>query len=102
MNVVDDPSMTSFAGKGLVGAYDVDDEGVPEQTVQVVSKGVLENYLIGREPVKDFPASNGHGRAALAQPAHSRSGVMLFRSAEAMPRKDLDAKLLTMARDQGR
>ena len=101
MNVVDDPSLATFDGKGLVGAYDVDDEGVPAQTVQVVSKGILTNYLIGRGPVKDFPASNGHGRAPLAQPAHSRSGVMVFKSTEAMPRKDLDAKLLTMARDQG-
>jgi TldD protein len=101
MNVVDDPSLASFNGKGLVGAYDVDDEGVPAQTVQVVSKGILTNYLIGREPVKDFAASNGHGRAPLAQPAHSKSGVIVFKSTEAMPRKDLDAKLLGMARDQG-
>jgi hypothetical protein len=101
MDVMDDPSLTSFNGKGLVGAYDVDDEGVPAQTVQVVSKGILVNYLIGRSPVKDFPVSNGHGRAALAQPAHSHSGVMIFRSTEAMPRKEMDAKLLTMARDQG-
>jgi TldD protein len=101
MNVTDDPSLTTFDGKGLVGAYDVDDEGVPAQAVQVVSKGILTNYLIGREPVKDFPVSNGHGRASLAQPAHSRSGVMMFKSTEAMPRKDLEAKLLGMARDQG-
>jgi len=101
MNVADDPLLTAFAGKSLVGAYDVDDEGVPAQKVQVVSKGILTNYLIGREPVKDFPASNGHGRAPLAQPAHSRSGVMVFSSSEPMPRKDMEAKLLTMARDQG-
>jgi len=101
MNVTDDPLLTTFDGKRLVGSYDVDDEGVPAQAVQVVSKGILTNYLIGREPVKGFPVSNGHGRAALAQPAHSRSGVMLFTSSEAMARKDLDAKLLTMARDQG-
>ena len=101
MNVADDPLLTAFAGKSLVGAYDVDDEGVSAQKVQVVSKGILTNYLIGREPVKDFPASNGHGRAPLAQPAHSRSGVMVFSSSEPMPRKDMEAKLLTMARDQG-
>jgi len=101
MNVTDDPLLTMFDGKGLVGSYDVDDEGVPAQAVQVVSKGILTNYLIGREPVKDFPVSNGHGRAPLAQAAHSRSGVMVFKSSEAVPRKDLDAKLLTMARDQG-
>jgi len=101
MNVTDDPLLTAFAGKDLVGTYDVDDEGVPAQKVQIVSKGILTNYLIGREPVKDFPASNGHGRAPLAQPAHSRSGVMLFTSSDPMPRMQMEAKLLTMARDQG-
>ncbi|HEY0307788.1 MAG TPA: metallopeptidase TldD-related protein [Acidobacteriaceae bacterium] len=101
MNVTDDPLLSTYAGKSLVGSYSVDDEGVPAQAVQVVSKGILMNYLIGREPVKDFPVSNGHGRAPLAQPAHSRSGVMMFRSSEPMPRKDMETKLLTMARDEG-
>jgi len=101
MNVVDDPSMKEFDGKQMIGAYDVDDEGVPAQKVDVVQKGILQNYLIGREPVKDMPDSNGHGRAALAQPAHSRSGVMQFSSTEAMPPAQMEQKLLSMARDQG-
>jgi len=101
MNVTDDPLLTTFAGKNLLGSYTVDDEGVPAQAVQVVSKGILTNYLIGREPVRDFPVSNGHGRAPIAQPAHSRSGVMVFSSSEAMPRKAMETKLLTIACDQG-
>ena len=57
--------LKSYNGKGLVGAYDVDDEGVPAQAVKLVTAGRLENYLIGREPVRDFPQSNGHGRAGI-------------------------------------
>ena len=102
LSVTDDPLLTKFAGKALLGAYAVDDEGVPAQSVDVVVKGMLESYVIGREPVRDFPSSNGHGRAAPAQAAHSRVGVVIVKSSDAMPVSDLDKKLLAMAKEQGR
>ncbi len=46
LEVIDDPSLKTYAGNGLVGAYDIDDEGVPAQTVKLISTGRLENYLI--------------------------------------------------------
>ena len=64
LNATDDPLTTTFAGHALLGAYAVDDEGVPAQAVNVAVNGKLENYLIGRTPIRDFPESNGHGRAA--------------------------------------
>src|SRR5579864_8243960 len=64
ISVVDDPTVDTFAGHGLGGSYKVDDEGVPASPVTVVDKGTLVNYLIGRVPIRDFPASNGHGRAS--------------------------------------
>ncbi len=35
MSAVDDPSLKSYDGRGLVGAYGIDDEGVPAQSVEV-------------------------------------------------------------------
>ncbi len=102
LNVTDDPLMTKFAGKTLLGAYEVDDEGVPAQSVDVVVKGILQNYLIGREPVKDFPASNGHGRSAPGQAAHSRASVVIVKSSEAVPVSELNKRLIAMAKEQGR
>jgi Predicted Zn-dependent proteases and their inactivated homologs len=102
LNVTDDPLMTKFAGKTLLGAYTVDDEGVPAQSVDVVVKGILENYLIGREPVRDFPSSNGHGRSAPGQVARARSSVVMVKSDEAVPVSELNNRLLAMAKDQGR
>ena len=52
MDVVDDPGLKTLNGKGLVGAYDMDDEGVPAQAVKLINEGRLENYLVGREPVR--------------------------------------------------
>jgi len=65
LSVADDPTVSSYGGKSLLGDYEFDDEGVPAQRVSVIEKGMLVNYLIGREPIRDFPASNGHARARI-------------------------------------
>jgi predicted Zn-dependent protease len=101
MNVKDDPLLKTFDGTTLTGAYDVDDEGVPAQSIDVVLSGKLLNYVIGREPVKDFPESNGHGRAGLGQPAHSRAAVMIFKSSEPLSDAAMQAKLAELAKKQG-
>ncbi len=101
LGVVDDPKMKSFAGKGLVGAYDVDDEGVPAQAVKLVVAGRLQSYLIGREPVRDFPQSNGHGRAGIAGAPQPSIGVLQVTAKDGMTDKDLNRKLLDLARDRG-
>lgn len=102
MSVTDNPLEPKFAGQSLVGAYQIDDEGVLAQAVNIVNNGRLDNYLIGREPVKDFTSSNGHGRAAPGAPAHSRSGVMIFKSNHPLSIKDLNNRLLSMAKEQKR
>jgi TldD protein len=102
LSVVDDPTLRSFEGHALLGAYKVDDEGVPVEPVDIVVHGKLMNYLIGRQPVKDFPESNGHGRAALGQSAHPRAGVLVIKSSDPLSAEALRAKLLALAREQGR
>ena len=101
LDVTDDPLQTKFAGKSLVGAYTIDDEGVPAHSVDIVINGKLENFLIGREPVKDFSLSNGHGRALPAQAAHARSGVILIKSSQPLSKSELENRLLAMAKEQG-
>jgi predicted Zn-dependent protease len=102
LSVTDDPLQTKFNGKGLLGAYTIDDEGVPAQSVDIVVHGKLENFLIGREPVKDFSTSNGHGRAAPAQAAHSRSGVVLIKADQPVSKDELNKRLLAMAKEQNK
>jgi len=102
LNATDDPLMTSYAGHALLGAYAVDDEGIPAQAVDVAVNGKLENYLIGRTPVRDFPLSNGHGRAAVGQAPRSSEGVLLFKSNAPLSAAAMNARLLAMAKDQGR
>jgi hypothetical protein len=101
LDVVDDPGLKSFDGKGLVGAYDVDDEGVPAQAVTLVTEGKLENYLIGREPVKDFPQSNGHGRAGTTGAARPSIGVLKVTARDGLTDEKLNKKLVELAKDRG-
>ncbi len=100
MEVVDSPGLKCFAGKGLVGAYDVDDEGVPAQAVKLITEGRLENYLIGREPVRDFPQSNGHGRAGITGPPKPSIGVLKVTAKDGLTDDELNRKLLDLAKDR--
>ena len=100
MDAADDPSLKKFNGKNLIGAYDIDDEGVPAQSVQLITEGKLENYLIGRQPVRDFPQSNGHARAAGSGPARPAIGVLKITAKKGLSDDDLNKKLLEMARDR--
>lgn len=102
MDAVDDPRMKTFDGRELLGSYEVDDEGVPAQAVEVVEKGKLMNYLVSRTPIRDFPVSNGHGRAAPGQAARAAASVMVFSSTAPVPVAELHAKLVAMAKEQGR
>jgi len=101
LDVVDDPTQASLNGKSLLGRYDVDDEGVRAMRVPVIEKGKLVNYLLGREPILDFPASNGHGRARM--PANSPGpslGNMLVSSSEPVPPDELKKKLLELSKQR--
>lgn len=101
MSVVDDPNLTAWNGRPLAGAYAIDDEGIPAQAVQLVTSGKLENYLIGRQPVRDFPHSNGHARAGLTGPARPSIGVLKITAENGVSNDELNKKLLDMARDRG-
>jgi hypothetical protein len=101
LDAVDDPKLNVFRGKGLIGAYDVDDEGVPAQAVKLVTEGKLEGYLIGREPVKDFPQSNGHARAGIAGAARPSIGVLRVTAKNGLTDEELNKKLLELAKDRG-
>jgi len=102
LSVVDDPTLASFNGKSLLGSYEVDDEGVRAMRVVVIEKGTLVNYLLGREPLMDFPASNGHGRARLpVDPPGPGLGNMLVSSSEAATQEELKKKLVDLCQQRG-
>jgi TldD protein len=101
LSVVDDPTMRTFAGHGLGGSYTVDDEGVAAAPVTVVDNGILANYLIGRMPIRDFLASNGHGRASGNGNTSPAPGNLFFRASKTSTREELKKQLLDECRNRG-
>src|SRR3989441_5687188 len=100
LTLVDDPTMKDFQGKSVVGNYAVDSEGVKSQAVNVIENGMLTNYLVGRQPIRDFLTSNGHGRAAPGSFPGPSLGVLLLKSSEAQSPDALKQKVSQMVQDQ--
>jgi microcin-processing metallopeptidase PmbA/TldD-like protein len=100
IDVFDDPTISSISGKRLFGSYSLDDEGVKAQRVALVEKGQLVSYLVGRRPIRDFPVSNGHGRAAANAAPEPRPGNLILRSSDPQPEAELKKKLVELCKQR--
>lgn len=94
LSVVDDPTLADYQGHSLLGSYPVDDEGIKSSRVSVIEKGQLVNYLLGRAPIRDFPDSNGHGRAAVTGPPMPSLGNLIVQAADPVSTDELKKKLI--------
>src|SRR6185503_15053563 len=95
--VVDDPTQTEFRGRKLFGHYQADREGVAPAPLKLVEKGVLKGYLLTRQPVRGFEASNGRARMPGNFGASTASfGNLFVRSSETVPVAELKKKLIEL------
>lgn len=102
VTVMDDPTLKEFHGKKLLGNYGVDSEGVKAQAVTIVDAGVLENYLLNRQPIRDFPSSNGHGRSSPGTNPQPAIGTLIVKSSEPVAADELKKRVLQMATEQSK
>ena len=100
INVYDDPTIASIGGKLLFGNYAVDDEGVKAQRVSLIEKGQLVAYLVGRQPVRDFPDSNGHGRGGPTSAPAPQPGNLILQSSDPQPDDSLKKKLIDLCQQR--
>jgi len=100
INVFDDPAISTISGLPLFGNYTLDDEGVKAKRVSLIEKGQLVSYLIGRQPIRDFPVSNGHGRAAAAASPAPRPGNLILQSTDPQPDVSLKTKLIELCKNR--
>ncbi len=101
LSVIDDPTLAEVNGESLLGKYTIDDEGVKAAPVTVVQNGKLINYLIGRAPIRDFPTSNGHGRARLPENRPGPNvGNLIVRSSEPLSNDALRKRLVEICQQR--
>jgi TldD protein len=99
ISVVDDPTQKEWRGRRLFGAYRVDLEGVIAQPLTMVEKGILKNFLLTRQPVAGFTASNGRARLPGAFGASTAGISNLFvRSEKGVPVSDLKKQLIEICK----
>jgi TldD protein len=101
IDVVDDPTQTSYQGKPLAGYYQFDFEGVKAQAVPVIQKGVLKNFLATRQPVRKATGSNGHARFPARFGTRAAGiGNLIVKPAESAPLADLKVRLIQMCKER--
>jgi TldD protein len=101
VSLVDDPTLKEFNGQPLLGNYEIDDEGVKAQRVQVVENGSLKNLLMSRRPGPDFSASDGHARSALLSDTRPLASNLFLQANGGLNFAALKKKFLDACRDDG-
>ncbi|HJL16421.1 MAG TPA: metallopeptidase TldD-related protein [Sandaracinaceae bacterium LLY-WYZ-13_1] len=101
LSLRDDPTMTHFEGKSLVGHYRVDDEGVPAAATELVERGRIRGYLSTRAGIARRHHSNGHARNESFERPISRMGVTLVEASDPVSDAELERRLLAEAERRG-
>lgn len=102
LSVSDDPTMTTFNGTYLSGAYIYDDEGQRARKVDLIQQGVLKTFLMSRLPIASFAESNGHGRAQIGLMPTGRQGNLIVTSTNAVPDAQLRKMFIDEIKKQGK
>ncbi|HLW98733.1 MAG TPA: metallopeptidase TldD-related protein [Candidatus Acidoferrales bacterium] len=102
ISIVDDPTRLRLNKDVLLGSYPFDDEGVPSQRVVLVDKGVLKGFEMSRQPLKEFPNSNGHGRRQLGAAPDSRQGNLIVESNRKVSNAELRRLFIEEIKKQGK
>jgi len=99
--VVDDPTQKTYEKQQLIGAYKVDDQGVPARPVTLIERGVLKTLLMSRRPSKDISQSNGHGRAMQLGSPSVQIGNLFVQATGGKSFAELKQELIDLSQDQG-
>lgn len=102
LSVEDDPTLAALGGVELSGNYSYDQEGEKSQRVELITNGVLKQFLMSRMPIKNFEHSNGHGRAQDGLMPVGRQGNLIVRSSKSVSDAELRQKLIDEINKQGK
>ena len=102
ISIIDDPTLTEWAGFDLNGHYAYDEEGTKAQPAVLVENGVFKGFLMSRSPIEGFQQSNGHGRAQVWRQPVARMANTIVSTKNPVPFEKLRGQLRAEAKAQGR
>lgn len=99
------PKLHSYRGKKLIGAIDIDAEGViPPDTIKLIENGRVKTMLCDRTPTREVKTSNGHLRPIISGNDIGREtgpSVIKISSKNTMSNEQLKKKLIEEAKKEG-
>ncbi|MDP4290431.1 MAG: metallopeptidase TldD-related protein [Bacteroidota bacterium] len=101
-SVTMDPTAKKFRGQDLSGYYNIDDQGVRSEKVNVVVNGILKDFLMTRTPLDGFTRSNGHARASMGMDVTSRQSNLIVTTSDLKTDAQLRSLLIEEAKKQGK
>jgi predicted Zn-dependent protease len=102
VTIFDDPTMARLNREVLLGFYPYDDEGVPSEHVLLVDHGILRNFEMSRQPLKEFLKSNGHGRRQIGAQPESRQGNLIVQTSKPVTNAELRRMFIEEIKKQGK
>ncbi|MBZ0118280.1 MAG: hypothetical protein K8H88_14860 [Sandaracinaceae bacterium] len=100
LSMRDDPTMTQFGGRSLVGSFRYDDEGVAAARADLVDHGKIRGYLTSRAGISKSHHSNGHARNDSFERPVSRMGVTLVETDDGMSDVELKRALIEEVKER--
>ena len=96
LSVTSDPTVREVGGITILGGYEVDEDGVRAQKVDLIEKGVLKTFCMSRIPTRHIKKSNGHSQNGVGAPS-----TLFVKSTNVRTLDKLREKLLELGRDEG-
>jgi TldD protein len=101
LSIRDNPGLTRFEDRSLVGHYRYDDEGVEATDTLLVDRGRLKQFLGTRAGTGPRRRSNGHARSSYHERPISRMGTTIVETTNGLGDQELKQVLLDEIRRQG-
>lgn len=101
LSLHDDPRLSRWGDRSLVGHYAFDDEGVPAAAAQLVTGGRIDGFLTTRVGAIPRHRTNGHARNESFQRPMSRMGVTVLEARDGASDGEMKARLIREVRERG-
>jgi len=96
LSVVDDPHAVDANGNPLMGTYEIDDQGMPAQRINLVQNGLLKAFCQSRIPTRHFNHSNGH-----SMDGHGVYSILTLSGSQSASTEQILATAKEIAKDAG-